>query len=158
MTGVHEVEVDYEWHVKDDGSTVRRTWASVLSGEIPWDALDDEEIARGQLRDKHGGFRGGQPQRIPQALRREQARRLKERFDAVNQALLMPAQRVVAEVAMGNVFGATAGDQLRAASLIIDRTVGKTPDVVETTVEVKAWEGIIPSILKSVPVSDDEET
>jgi hypothetical protein len=145
------MERDYEWHVGADGVAIERCWANVRAGLIPWDALDDEELQRGQLRTKHGNFAGGVPTIVPRDLRREQAKRLKDKFDEANLAALMPARLVIEQIAAGDGWEIPAKVQLDAARYIIERSVGKVPDKVELTAEVKPWEGIIGKILVDDP-------
>ena len=108
-------------------------YAELLQGYITVADLDDEELARGKLRDKNGDFRGGQPNMLPvqmvDAMRNELYRRANENLQA---ALMGPGIKTLVDLATGSVDDKV---RLKAATTIIERMMGKVPDRVKLSAE-----------------------
>lgn len=109
---------------------------------------DDEEISKGKLRDKNGGFKGRPMPMVPtkfyDILRREQMRRWEQKVAES----LQPSLQVLNDVAQNKTTrGVPADARVKAAIYLIERAVGKVPDKVQATVEVKKWEEDIESLL-----------
>lgn len=120
----------------DDDTYVRVTgrYALLLNGILKIEDLEDEELARGQLKDKNGQFRGRPPTMVPkelvQAMRREWLGRAESKLRA---ALMESGIGVLTELA--NDKSIDEGVRLRAAQTIIERTMGKVPDKIELRTE-----------------------
>ena len=108
-------------------------YALLLSGELSVDDLDDEELARGQLKDKNGRFQGRAPKVVPQqlvsAMRNELVKRAQNNL---RQALLKSGIKTLTQLAENAVDESV---RLRAAQAIIERTMGKVPDKVQIAAE-----------------------
>lgn len=104
---------------------------SVKAGEYTWaefcDELDEEELARGQLKDKNGNFTGRPPVLVPRefhlACQRELKRRFQELFDkdvisvakmylamAQNESVPVQTRAKMLQYAMERVFGGIPKD------------------------------------------------
>ena len=120
----------------DDDTYVRVTgrYAMLLQGIIKIEDLDDDELARGQLKDKNGYFSGRPPKMIPgemvQAMRREWISRAEAKL---REALMDHGIGTLVEIAKNKQMD--EGVRLRAAERIIERTMGKVPDKIELRAE-----------------------
>jgi len=121
------------------GGKAERFWlqgryAQLLRGEISVEDLDDEEVARGQLRASDGTFRGRPPKAVPadlvQAMRREWLSRAEAKL---REALHEHGIGTFVELAKDPLVDAAV--RLRAADLIVQRTMGKVPDKVVLAAE-----------------------
>lgn len=106
----------------------------LISGELKVTDLDDEELSRGRLRDKGGGFRGRpslvMPTEMVQAMRREWLNRANARL---REALL--EKGIGTLVMLADDARIDPAVRLKAANMIIERTMGKVPDKVEIVAE-----------------------
>jgi hypothetical protein len=98
----------------------------LIDGELTVRDLDDEEIRRGRCHDGHGSFVGrppAMPARIQDLMYQENIRRTNRVFA---QHASKAAKRMVA------IMTEEGADptQLRAAMAIVERHIGKVPDVV----------------------------
>lgn len=120
----------------DDDKWVRITgrYAMLMQGVITVEDLDDEEVARGQLRAVDGTFRGRPPKLMPtelvQAMRREWLSRAEAKL---RDALMEKGLGTLVELAGNDQIDAAV--RLRAATTIIERTMGKVPDRVVLAAE-----------------------
>lgn len=98
---------------------------AILRGEEELADWDEEELIRGQRRDKNGGWVGRPPKVVPRALHDELVRRkLSEGYQ------LLATNLVKAVEALGQIVGdpeADANARVKAATVIIERVMGKTP-------------------------------
>ena len=146
---------DWDWYISPDGP-VRRVWENVVNGRIPLEELDDDEISQIRLKASDGRFGGPKPivnRRLATDFRRE----LMKRADLKVQAEVMRMFSVIAEVATS--AESTGSEKTRAAQYLIERALGKVPDKVEVTAEVKPWEGTVMGILTDVEgdASEDDD-
>jgi hypothetical protein len=130
-----------------DGSIefkVTGRYADLISGRLPVSALDPEELARCQLKDKNGHFTGVPPKYLPEtlvkAMRREFFRRGDKLFEdsyvaAVEQMVkIMKDPKVKPDV------------QLKAAQYVVERVRGKTPDILIVEGEQQPWQLVLTRI------------
>ena len=116
----------------DDDFYVRVTgrYAMLAQGLISVEDLDDDELSRGQLKDKNGQFRGRPPKMMPielvQAMRREWLSRAEAKL---RDALYDGGLATYVELSQNKTID--PGVRLRAADRIVERTMGKVPDKVE---------------------------
>lgn len=119
----------------DDDHYIRVTgrYALFLSGKITVEDLDDDELAQGRLKASDGTFRGRPPTVIPaemvQAMRREWLSRAQARLA---EALMEKGIGTLVQLAESSLDDAV---RLRAATAIIERTMGKVPDKIEIAAE-----------------------
>lgn len=112
--------------------TVSPTTADVLDGFDDLSEWDDEELRRGQRRDRNGRFHGRPPKVVPAALHQEQTRRVLGRAGQMFVENTENAVAVLIDIA--NDLAAPYEARLKAASIIIERVMGKNPTPVDVTV------------------------
>lgn len=127
-------------------------YQQLLDGDISVHDLDDEEIRRGRCRDRQGGFSGRPPTAIPRevsdALRVEFQTRVREVFEQSVHA----AQAALLEIT--NNRRAAAPARVRAAEVLLERSLGKVPDKIHQQVEMKKFEVALSGILVDVRVEE----
>lgn len=114
-----------------------------ISGLISVKDLDDEELARGQFRDRKGGFSGNPPKQIPREMHDQFVAELFERADMRLREGLVACVDTMVEVASSPVY--EAKDRLKAAQWVFERVRGKAPDVVVHQQD-KPWEHVLQGI------------
>lgn len=112
--------------------------------------LTPEELVRGRLKDKNGGFSGRPPAWVPHEFHRACMRELMKRGKELWQVNYLAAIEAMTQVATGKVKGATVGDRVRAATFVIERLEGKVPEIVLVADE-SPWAMIIDDIVAQVP-------
>ena len=132
------------WVNPETGEHVRRGWANFANGKIPWSELDDEELARLQVRGRDGQFHGTRPRVIPRELIQAHTRELLSRNDKLMKDVILKATSVFTDVIDSPT--ASDADKMRAAQYLHDRILGKTPDRVELKAELKPWESVVEEI------------
>lgn len=100
----------------------------LCQGIISVEDLDDEEIARGQCRRADGTFSANPPKMIPKAIHDRMVSVLFERANEAFKVALIPAVITLGKIANGDAY--EPADRIKAASLIVDRVMGKNADVV----------------------------
>jgi hypothetical protein len=111
--------------------TAKQRWSRLLDGTLTVDELTDEEVERGRVHGKGKMFHGNAP-RMPSnliaAFHQEQIKRAKS-------ILTKDLQKAAA--ALGKIINdpeASNNDIIKAAVVLLDRGLGKTPE----TVNIKA--------------------
>jgi hypothetical protein len=112
-------------------------WRLFMEGRITLQDMDDEELSRGTFRAADGTFRGRPPKTVPRTFAQQLSRELLRRADSRVKAQLLEALRIQHEIA---VNGDKDSDRLRAATQIIERTLGKVPDRVVVSEGVPEWQ------------------
>lgn len=129
-----------------------KRWSEILfaikAGEYTWrefvDGLDDEELARGQLRSSDGGFRGRPPSMVPRefllACQREHRRRFEEIFGS---EVLDIARQYVKLAQNTNLKEETRAKMMQYA---MERIFGGIPKDVRVSQE-QPWEQMMVNIV-----------
>lgn len=108
-------------------------YAMLLQGVIKVEDLEDEELARGQLKAADGSWRGRPPKLVPrQLLDAMRGELVKRAHDNLQAALLGPGIKTLTDLAENAI---DEGVRLRAATAIIERVIGKVPDKVHIAAE-----------------------
>ena len=106
---------------------LRGRYAQLQTGALKVEDLDDEELAKGQLKASDGTFRGRPPSVLPAELVSAMRREWLSRAEAkLREALLGKGIGVLVELAGNELVDPAV--RLRAADKIIERTMGKVPD------------------------------
>jgi hypothetical protein len=104
-----------------------------LLKDADYSQWDDEELIRGQQKDKTGRFRGRLPKVIPLALLQELHKRNASHGIHKLEQLLLPAIDYLGQVAKGEVD--PDPDRIRVCDTLINRILGKTQDRVVITAD-----------------------
>ncbi len=145
-----------QWTHPETGKVYKRVWANIVNGNIPISAMDSEELAKGQLKDVNGNFTGSPGSLMPRDLADARTREVMNRVQEQFLSMAEQATKVYFDVLEDPA--ATHADKMRAAEYLHQRFLGKVPDRMELTAEMKPWEGLVNgTILRDVP-TDDEET
>lgn len=145
---------DWDWYLSPDRGPIRRIWENVVNGSIPLSELDDQEISQMRLKASDGRFGGPRPivnRKIASDFRRELMGRMDERA----QLAAMRMWEVIEDVATSAEN--TGAEKLRAATYLLERSIGKIPDKMEITAEVKPWEGTVSGILTDITEDEARE-
>lgn len=117
---------------------VSKRMQQFLDGKITVEDLDDEEIRRGQFRDKNGNFQGRPHNNLPlkwyKAIAQENIRRQDRRW----QELYGPAIDTLKEISNNKRLPADA--RMKSAVYIVERAAGKVPEKQEMHISVAKWE------------------
>lgn len=124
----------------------------ILTGQEDLSVWSDEELKRGQRKDKNGRWQGVKPKVIPKAIHDELVKRT---LAKANQKLVENTEAAV-EALVDIVKGADVEDKdrLRAIAMIMDRVLGKPADKVEFTGETPPWQLAIGTAIVSIKSSD----
>lgn len=135
--------------------SVPRRWADIVhavrAGEFTWDELaerlDPDELGNKRIRVDGVLVRlpGYVPQEFLSACQREMVRRGSGAFESA----LSGAIQALTQIAVSS--SAKDADRIKAASLIIERVMGKTPDKVEMTVKEDPWQTMLSGIVAEDP-------
>jgi hypothetical protein len=145
-------ERDFEWYISPTGP-IRRVWENVVNGLIPLSELDDQEISQIRLKASDGRFGGPKPF-VTRKMATDFRRELIHRADLKVQGEVMRMFEVLADVATS--AESTGSEKTRAAQYLIERGLGKVPDRVEVTAEIRPWEGVVMGILTDVGEVEEE--
>lgn len=119
-----------------------------VDGTISLDELDDEEIMRGQLRDKNGGFSGRPSDYIPRKFHTQLVRETIKRMEGKFRESQDVAYQALIEIASNPRAHADA--RYKASVYLIERIHGKVPDRVIAQVAVAPWEDNIEELVVDI--------
>jgi len=119
-------------------SRLGKRWSEVIlavnDGVFTWDefvgTLSASELARGQLKDKGGRFRGRPPAFVPRGFHDACVAELLRRGKEEWQKAYLAAVKVMGEISEGEI-PAKPADRIKAAQFIVERLEGKTPQPLE---------------------------
>ena len=121
---------------------------AILNGDEDVRQWDDEELRRGQRRNKNGGWSGRPPKIVPKAVHDELVRRQYDAAARILRESLVDAVTLFAEIVRD--VDADPAVRLKAGQLIVERVMGREP--LRVNVEVKAkWEQAIEASIVSLP-------
>lgn len=120
------VRVSPNGRVSVDAGTYNSRTLSLLAGEIPVEDLDEEELARGMCRNPDGTFPKRHPEMVPKVIVDRMRRELFERAEEGLRAGLLDCVQAMVGIASNDAVA--PGDRMRAASFVLERVMGKTPD------------------------------
>lgn len=133
--------------------------SAILRGDEDLSLWSEEELLRGTRKDKNGRWAGRPPKVVPKAVHDELVRRKMSKAHDLLRDNLVAAVEVLVGIAKDK--RAQNSDRLKAASLIMDRVLGKVPDhVVLTEDQEPAWAkairaGMVQAIIAQAPDDDD---
>jgi hypothetical protein len=130
---------------------------ALLDGTIDVADLDEEELARGYPRAADGSFRGA-PVVIPRAIHNRMIRELFDRAGAKLRENLTGAVETMTQIALDKNNDPKV--RLDASKWIVERLMGKTPDV-QVNMEEKRYERLLERMDREavvIEVVDDGRT
>lgn len=124
---------------------IERTWENFLSGAIPITELDDDELSKLRLRNREGNLASSGPRSLPRSFVQSHARELVSRNETKMKEHVLKATQVYIDIIESDT--ASPADKMKAAEYLQNRVLGKVPDRVQLTAEVKPWQGLVTGIL-----------
>jgi len=128
----------------DNKITIGRTTLAILHGEDDLSTWTEEELERGQRRDRNGRWSGKRPTVVARALYDELIRR---KLSAASDHLrenTYEAVQALTDIAKDT--NAENRDRLKAIEMILNRTMGKEPIRLDVNVKAK-WEEALESAI-----------
>ena len=132
-----------------------KRWSEIMlkvkHGEFTWEefvtTLSPTELARGQLKDKHGKFSGRPPTLVPGAFHNACIRELMMRGQTAYRENYMDAIKAMTSIANSTIAKDT--DRIKAAQFVIERLEGKVPERLEIS-QVNPMDALINGIIARV--------
>lgn len=125
---------------------------AILAGHEDLSTWSDEELRRGQKKDKNGRWQGRRPSVVPKALHDELVRRTLSKAEELMRDNLHTAVEALVDVVTGE--DVEDKDRLRAIAMIMDRVMGKEPQRVEVGGDAPWMAAIAAAIVGTVEDED----
>lgn len=141
--------------ISDSRAIVRLGKANtrILTGQDDLSVWDDEELLRGQRKDKNGRFQGKAPTVVPVAIHREITRRQMEQAAILMRDNLTEAVQCLIDIIQG--ADSEDKDRIKAADMILNRVMGTAPVRVEVEAVKSQFEEFGESVV--VYLEDDDD-
>jgi hypothetical protein len=141
---------------------VSKTTVAIVNGDLDISVWSDEELLRGQRKNKNGKWTGRAPVLLPAHLVHELTKRRFQRAHVLLADSLVDCVQMLRSVV--NDKRASKSDRIKAAEIIMDRVLGKPKEQVSLDIN-PGWQGIVaqaivplaPSSIIEGEVVDDEE-
>jgi hypothetical protein len=126
-----------------------KRWSQIItevaSGMYTWDEfvaeLDPEELARGQLKDKNGAFKGRPPSLVPRQFQQSCVREIQRRFNEKVQARLLTATDELIELSRSGFLDGK--DRAKVLIYLLERVMGPVPKQVHISSGDEGWQGLL---------------
>lgn len=134
----------------------------IITGQEDLSEWDDEELRRGQRRDRNGRFQGAPPKVVPKAVHDELVKRTLSKAQQIMHDSLEDAVTMLKDIATNPLV--EEKDRLRAINMIMDRVMGKPQEKIEVKSDTPPWQVAIQAGIVSIKPSDlggsdeDEDT
>ncbi len=115
------------------GSKTNKTMRAIVSGKEDLSSWTNEELERGMKRDRNGRFRRPSEMIARQVHDALVRRKMRKAYNLLRESTY-DAVRTLREIVDDR--DADAGVRVKAAELILDRTLGKAPQTVEITADL----------------------
>lgn len=144
-------------------ATLGARWSEVVdrvrAGEYTWEefcaTLSPEELARGQLKDDKGGFRGRPPEFVPRQFILQCQREIFRRFNEKMAERLLGATDELIDLSREGSM--EPKDRAAILKYLIERVMGPVPKEVIVSAE-KPYEGLLAKIVSNArPISEGED-
>lgn len=142
--------------IMGDGDPPNSNLVALHHGELDLAELDDEEIAHGIPKCDDGKFSAKaayQAAKLPKPVQRKLQQELYRRAENMLRGNLLNAIASIADIAMRP--DVEDKDRLKAAQYLLERNMGKVPDVVQHTQD-KPWEVVFDSVGRQQPDQPDQ--
>jgi len=127
--------------------------SATLAGES-LDEWSDEELQRGQRKSRRGTWEGRPPKVVPKRLHDELVRRQMSKANELLRDNLVGATEILIGIAQS--MDTDDAVRLKAATIIMERVLGKTPEKVEVSVQRSPFETSLDSVFVTRDVIDVE--
>lgn len=127
---------------------VGKTNLAILRGELDVSTWSDEELRRGQRRDRNGNWGGRPPKIVPKAIHDELAKRTYDEASRIMKDNLVDAVTLFGDIVRNE--NVDMGVRLKAATVIVDRVLGRAPLTVQVDLQPK-WQAAIAHAVVSIP-------
>lgn len=126
-----------------------KRWSQIITevaeGQYTWDEfveeLDPQELARGQLKDKNGVFRGRPPALVPRTFQTACVKEMQRRFnEKIQERLLDAVDDLISLSKNGRMDGK---DQAKVLVYLIERVMGPVPKQVIIAGADEPWQGML---------------
>lgn len=133
---------------------VGKRWTEIIravkAGEYTWaefaEGLDEEELARGQLKDSEGGWRGRPPTLVPREFHLACQREMKKRFELLfSSQVLNIAEEYLLMAQSRDLKPETKAKMLQYA---MERVFGGIPKDVRVSQE-QPWESMVVNVMRT---------
>lgn len=119
----------------------------ILTGQEDLTSWTDEELERGQKMSKNGTWTGRPPQVIPKIIHDELVKRTLSKAQELLRSNLLDAVAALTSIAKDE--DAPEGARIQAATLIMERVMGKTPEKVEISAEMPWMDALTDAIVST---------
>lgn len=130
----------------------------ILTGQEDLSEWDEEELKKGQRKDKNGRFQGRTPTIVPKALHDELVRRTLSKIEELMREAAFEAAEALVDIMRGayteDKEDPKAKDRLKAIDMILSRVMGKEPIRLQVSAMKSKFEEAFEAML--VPDDDDE--
>lgn len=138
-----------------------KRWSQIISevkaGQYTWDEfveeLSPEELARGQLKDKDGGFSGRPPALVPRAFQQACVKEIQRRFNEKVQDRLLGATEELIELSRSGFLDGK--DRAKVLIYLIERVMGPVPKQVVIAGADEPWQDVMTKGFVRPGVTDD---
>lgn len=139
-----------------------KRWTQIITevkeGQYTWaefaEELEPDELARGQLKDRNGEFRGRPPALVPRAFHDACIKEIQRRFNEKMQTRLLEATDELIDLSKaGRLDGK---DRAKLLVYLIERVMGPVPKTVHVTAG-EPWEGMMTQGLLRPAVTEGDD-
>lgn len=126
-----------------------KRWSQIITevaeGQYTWDEfveeLTPEELARGQLADRNGEFRGRPPAMVPRAFQQSCVKEIQRRFNEKVQGRLLSATDELIEMSRSGFLDGK--DRAKVLIYLLERVMGPVPKTVVIAGGDEPWQGML---------------
>lgn len=122
----------------------------ILTGQEDLSTWDDEELKRGQRKDKNGRFQGKPPVIVPKSLHNELVRRTLSQVEELMRENAYACVEALVDIVKGK--DTEDKDRIKAAEIIMNRVLGKEP----VRLEIGAIKSKFEEAFEAMIVPDDD--
>lgn len=134
-----------------------KRWSEIIGqvkeGQFTWEdfvsTLSPTELARGQLKDKGGTFKGRPPALVPAAFHNACIRELMNRGQVAYRTNYLEAIKAMTAIANSKSILTKDADRIKAAQFVIERLEGKVPERLEVAM-VNPMDALISGVIASI--------
>lgn len=126
----------------------------IMNGEEDLSIWSEEELRRGRRMSKRGRWEGRAPAIVPKAVHDELVKRTLDDAQKLMRENLVAAVSVLIELVQDEEVDAR--EKVKAIDMIMTRVMGKPPEKVEVTGEMKPWEMVLSAGVVRDTSSDDD--